>query len=161
VEYVMVPVPEELADKVLTLLSWKGRPPFVPVSGTGDDTQGPSDEAGHDTSPGGGPIARAFAGLDDACRSLLAATSMAALNHDPLTVPQAARGAGINEREVAGTIVEVNNMIFSEGGPRIAVYLEGVEGRETPDFSWDSRQVTMDEPIARELAELAGVVHQE
>jgi hypothetical protein len=161
VEYVMVPVPEELADDVLTYLSWKGRPSFTAASDAGNHARQSSDAVDAEPASGGGPIARAFATLDDTSRALLAAISMAVVDQDPLTVPKAARRAGINAREVAGTIVEVNDVIFSEGGPRFVVYLEGRGGPDGPDFSWDSRLVLMNEPTAREIAGLAQAAHQD
>jgi hypothetical protein len=164
VEYVMVPVPEELADDVLTLLSWKGRPSFTTAQDPGNDegNNAPQSPEAVDAEPAGtGPIARGFATLDAASRALLAAISVAALDQNPLSVPEAARRAGLSPREVAGTIVEVNDVISSHGGPRIVVYLEGRGGPDAPEFDWGTRLVMMNEPTAREVAGLARAAHQD
>jgi hypothetical protein len=161
VEYVMVPVPAELADDVLTYLSWKGRPSFTTAPDAGNDARQSSEAVEAEPAAGGGPIARAFATLDAPSRALLAAISMAIVDQNPLTVPEAARRAGLSPREVAGTIVEVNDVISTEGGPRFVVYLEGREDPDAPDFNWGARVVLMDEPTAREVAGLARAAHQD
>jgi hypothetical protein len=154
VEYVMVPVPEELAPKVLDFVSWKGRPrpKGRPEADTG--AQRPADDPASAPDPVGGPIARAVAGLDDVSRALVAIVAAASLDQERLTVPEAAKRAGLTTREVVGTVVEVNNLVVEAGGPPIAILVTGLEGAAEAEFTWDNRVVTMNEPIARPFAEL-------
>jgi hypothetical protein len=161
VDYVMVPVPEELAEKVLRYVTWMGRPSLSSTTNAEDGGSGVSGTGDADPTSGGRSIARALATLDDASRSLFAHISSAALDHDPLTVPEAARQAGLSQREVAGTIVEFNALIASEGGPGLTVFLTGLVGDESPDFTWGDSHIMMSEANARAVAELVRAVHQE
>jgi hypothetical protein len=151
VDYVMVPVPEELASTVLSYVSWKGHPRLVSASETKADTPGRSVEA--PAAAGGDPIARAFARLDDPSRALVQVVATAALAEDQLTVPEAARRAGLTTREAVGTVSELNQLIAGEGGPRIAVFIKELEGA-AGEFTWNARIVLMPELIARPLADL-------
>jgi hypothetical protein len=149
----MVPVPEELAPKVLTYVSWKGHPRLWESEPTADarPTTGevaPPDEVGE-------PLARMFARLDDAGRSLVDVVAGAALEQERLTVPEVARRVGLTTREVVGMIIELNNLVPSEGGPALAVFIKDLEGVPTGEFAWDTRIVVMPEGVARPLAELA------
>jgi hypothetical protein len=156
VDYVMVPVPEELADKVLTYVSLKGAPPWGRATEAGGDAQ-PRSATDDTDSDERGPIARAFDRLDDAGRNLGAVVAVASLAHEEPIVPEVARRAGLSTREALGTILELNNVIQTEGGPPIALAVKGVEGVEDPGFTWDTRAVVMLEPVARSFAELAGI----
>jgi hypothetical protein len=155
VDYVMVPVPEELASRVLSYVSWKGHPRVL------DEMQQDADEAPHvgteAPAPGadaGEPIARALARLDDAGRILAGVMAAAALDHEELTVTEAARRAGLMTREAVGAMMELNNLVPSEGGPPLAVFIKDAEGTSDAPFSWDARIVLMPEPVAQPLAEL-------
>jgi hypothetical protein len=142
VEYVMVPVPEELAAKVLTFVSWKdaqaAEPP--PVPGQPD-----ADEA----------IARAYARLDDTSRALVGVVAEAALEAEQLSVPEAARRAGVTTREALGILLEVNAIIVSEGGPALAFGGKDTGGSPAGEFTWDSHIVAAPEALARPFAEAA------
>jgi hypothetical protein len=154
VEYVMVPVPEELAPRVLAYVSWKG-PPSTAASreAEGDAPTSPfgAPEPVPDT---GDPIARAFAHLDDAGRALAGVLATAALDQEQLTVPESARRAGLTTREVVGAVVELVNLVASEGGPPIAAFIKDTEGANEAGFSWDTRVVMMPESVARPLVDL-------
>jgi hypothetical protein len=147
----MVPVPEELAPKVLWYVSWKGH--FRVDGASEGKTDAPRPAVGAPAADGGGPIARAFARLDRPCRALAAIVATASLDQDQLTVPEAARRTGLTTREALGTVLELNNLIADEGGPPIAVFIKDREGA-AGEFTWDARSLVMPEPIARPLADL-------
>lgn len=155
----MVPVPEDLADKVLMYVSWKGRPGFADAVQHADDAQGSSSEAKDGSTSDGGPIARVFVSLDEASRALLEAAAIAAMDQDPLTVAGAARRVGLSAREVVGAVMEINQAIADEGGPPISVFLRRLEDANVGEV-WDNQVVDMREPVALELAKAAGVVLQ-
>jgi hypothetical protein len=144
VEYVMVPVPEELAPKVLTYVRWKGAEPSAA------QPAGESPGAGdHDES-----LARAFARLDGASRSLVAVAAAAALEAEELTIPQAAERAGVTTREALGILFEVNNVITSEGGPPLVFSGKDVGGAEPGEFTWDTHVVMVPAAIAEPIVRL-------
>jgi hypothetical protein len=146
VEYVMVPVPEELAEKVLGFVSWKDA-----QSNAGPGGEGPADEG----SDQGEAIARAFVRLDDPSRALLAVAATAALEEEELSIPRAARRAGVTTREALGVLMEVNNVIVAEGGPPIGFAVKNDGGPAADEFTWDAHIVMMPEALARPVAELA------
>lgn len=154
--YVMVPVPEELAPKVLRYISWRGHPLLAnQPTGEGDDAPasgGPSTTEGGDPRD---PVARVFARLDGQSRTLLAVTATASIAGQKLTVAETAQRAGLSEREVIGVITEVNNLVAGAGGSPVTVLVAGAEGAEDAAFSWERRVVLMGEPVARGIADLA------
>jgi hypothetical protein len=154
VEYVMVPVPEELAPKVLDYVRWKGDPVHRGAASAGKAAQRVADPA---VAPDAddGPFARVFAALDAPSRTLAALVATASLEQAQITVPDAARRTGLNTREVLGVIVELNNLIIGAGGPAFAVVIKGLGDAADTEFTWDNRVVVMPEPVARPLAELA------
>jgi hypothetical protein len=153
VDYVMVPVPEELAPRVMMFLIWKGDPRRVESPGPHNDPPGPSVEA--PSTGDGGSIARAFAHFDDAGRTLVQVMAAAALNQEELTVTEAARRAGVTTREAVGALVEFVKLVAGEGGPPIVAYVKDPEGAAGTEFTWDNRIVVMPEPTARPVAEAA------
>ena len=140
-EYVMVPVPEELAEKVLTYVSWKNAE--AKARATPDER--PDD---------GEAMARAFARLDEVSRALITVIAAAALEAEELSVPEAARRAGVSTREALGILLEANSVIAGEGGPPL-----GFSGRDlggsADEFTWDSHLVVMAEAIAGPILDLA------
>jgi hypothetical protein len=144
VEYVMVPVPEELAGKVLTYVSWKdAQASAEPPAGEGP---GAEDH--------GGAVARAFARLDGSSRALVEVIAAAALEGERLGLPEAAMRGGLGTRESVGILLELSTVLASEGAPTIAI------GGGDPDvtaggFTWDVYTVAMAETIAAPLLELA------
>jgi hypothetical protein len=144
VDYVMVPVPEELADKVLTYVTWmdaqaKAEPPMT------DD---------FDAAAAAEVLARVFVRLDDASRALLAVSADAALAGEELTIPEAARRAGVTAREAIGILLEVNGIVVNEGGPPLAFSGREV-GSSTAGSPWDSHVIVVSPAIAGPLADLA------
>jgi hypothetical protein len=147
----MVPVPEELAPKVLSYVSWKGHPGPVGASGAQAD-EAPSGVEGSG-GEGGEPVARAFARLDDVSRAMVTAVAAAALEDELLSIPEAARRAGITTREAIGVLFEVNTVLAAEGVPAMGF---NDLGASTADESmWDSRIIVMTEALTRPLTDLA------
>jgi hypothetical protein len=153
VEYVMVPVPEDLVEPVLAFIAWKGPPRAERGAGATDDPRGGSDTA---AVAGTGPVARAFEAVDQSTRRLLAAIAVASLEQQPLGLPEAARRAGITTRDALGAILQVNMLIAGEGGPPMPLAIGGLEGASATNFAWDTSIVTLQEPVALEMVELAG-----
>jgi hypothetical protein len=144
VDYVMVPVPEELADRVLTFVRWK----------EAEAKAGPPAAESLDAADAAEVMARVFARLDDASRTLLAVTADAALEAEELTLPEAARRAGVSAREAIGILLEVNGIVVSEGGPPLAF-----SGRDTGSSAqgspWDAHVIAVSGAIAGPLSDLA------
>ena len=159
-DYVMVPVPEELAEKVLTYVSWKGPPSAVTKQDADNDAQRTSDQPDAGDSDDR-PLGRVVARLDAASRRLLTIAATAALDQEPLTVAEAARRVGLGVREVLGIIVEVNTLLVAEGEAPIAANVTAREGVDSGEFSWDTRVVVMPEPVAQDLVGLTQTVHDE
>ena len=151
----MVPVPEELAPKVLRYISWRDNP-LIEKLGTadGDDEPASGGAPTAEADRGGDPIARVFARLDGQSRTLLAVAATGALERQKLTVTETAQRAGLGERELIGIVTEVNNLVAAEGGPPITVLVTGMEGAEEAAFTWQMRVVNMPEPVARAIADL-------
>jgi hypothetical protein len=105
-------------------------------------------------SAGDEAIARAFARLDDAGRALVGVVANAALESEELSVPEAARRAGVTTREALGILLEVNSIIATEGGPPLA--FGGKPGGGAPgEFTWDTWVIAAPETLVRPLAEVA------
>ncbi|MGH9227177.1 MAG: hypothetical protein ACRD07_00340 [Acidimicrobiales bacterium] len=140
-EFVMVPVPEELASRVLEYVSWKEAQSSRPPADEGQDAPGEA-------------IARAFARLDDVSRALVAVVATASLGAEQLSIPEAARRANVTTREALGILLEVNSVIASEGGPPLGFGGKEVGGSQAGQFTWDSHLITAPEALARPLADL-------
>lgn len=159
----MVPVPEELAPKVLRYISWRDNPLLRELGTAKGDDEPPPDGAPADDVGGVGgvgdreadPVARVFARLDGQSRTLLAVAATAELGREELTVTEAARRAGLSERELIGITTEVNNLVAGEGGP-MTVLVKGRDGAEDEPFAWDRRVVVMPQAVARSIADLTG-----
>jgi hypothetical protein len=139
----MVPVPEELAEKVLTYVSWKDA-----------EAKASPDAEGLDAAAAAEVLDRVFARLDDASRALLAVTAEAALAGEELTLPEAATRAGIAAREAIGILLEVNGIVVDEGGPPLSFSGREV-GSSAPGSPWDSHVIVVSGVIAGPLADLA------
>ena len=139
-EYVMVPVPEELAARVLTFVSWKDAQANTAPPGA----EGP-DVVDHDDA-----VARAFA----------RGSTTPVVRWSPLSPrrrwrrrssasPTPARRAGVSTREALGILMEVNNVIGDEGGLPITFGRKGVDEPTPGEFAWDAWTVAMPEAAAR------------
>jgi hypothetical protein len=129
----MVPVPEELAEAVLTFLRWKDQAKAAQPTDVQSDV--------------GDAVARVFARLDDPSRALLAVIASAVLDEEELGIPEAARRVGVTAREALGIILEVNNILAGEGCPPISFGGRDV-GALPGEFTWESFTAVMPEAIA-------------
>lgn len=155
--YVMVPVPEELAPKVLQFISWRDQPLLEDLrKALGDAEQAPNGAPARDADvDGDDPVSQVYIRLDDQSRSLLAVAATAALGGEDLTVTEAAQRAGLSERELIGIVTEVNNLVAGAGGSLVTVLVTAMEGSQDEAFSWAKHLVRMQAPAARTIAELA------
>jgi hypothetical protein len=147
VEYVMVPVPEEFASKVLTYVTWKD----AQASAEPPAEEGPGAED-H------GKAARVFARLDGSSRSLVEVIAAAALERERLGLPEAAMRAGLGTRESVGILLALNTVLASEGAPTIGIG-GGDADVAASGFTWNSYTLAMAEAIAGPLLELARAHH--
>lgn len=146
----MVPVPEELAPKVLNFVSWKGDPHLLERA---EESAEPSGTPSADSPASRSPVGRVVARLDDVCRRLVAVIVRASLDGRSLTIPEAAAGAGLSEREVIGVITETNNLIAGEGGSAFTVLVTRQKDADDAAFTWHTRRVAIAEDAAREIDE--------
>ena len=143
-DYVMVPVPEELADRVLAFVNWK----------EAEAKAGPQAPDGLDAGDSADVMARVFARLDHTSRALLSVTAEAALDAEELSLPEAARRVGISAREAIGILLEVNGIVVSEGGPPLA-FSGRDSGASADESPWDSHVIVVSGAIAGALSDLA------
>jgi hypothetical protein len=101
-EYVMVPVPEELAAEVEVFV----RQTSVKAAA---DTLDEDDAA------------CLLRDLDDRSRAFLLQAARAADERAPLTVGDAAGALGCSSHEIVGILVELNNTILTAGGPHLTL----------------------------------------
>jgi hypothetical protein len=142
VEYVMVPVPEELAQKVLTYVSWR-------------ESQASTAALADDRQASVAALARAFARLDDASRALVTVIAAAVADGEEVSVAEAARRARLTSREAIGVLLEVNNVIAQEGGPPLAFGGRDLGAGAPGEFSWDTYMVVMPNAITGSIVDLA------
>jgi hypothetical protein len=143
VEYVMVPVPEELVPKVLTFVSWK-------IAG-GPGALGAADE----WSDAEEALVRGLGRLDDAGRSVVEAIAAAALAGEDIGVTEVARRVGVSKREAVGILLEVNNVVAAEGGPSISFGVRARGGSAPGEFTWDEFAVEAADALKGRIVELA------
>jgi hypothetical protein len=101
-EYVMVPVPDNLVTEVEQFMQMIARSP-----------------AGQTLEPDA--AAKLLNDLDEPARKLLLQVAKAADEFLPITMHDAAEAAGCSEHELLGRVVELNNLIASRGGPHLTV----------------------------------------
>ena len=151
----MVPVPEELAPKVISYVNWKGNPQLRKLM---DDSAAPPEREVQGEAEGeaaaSDPIGRAYARLDDQSRQLLAVIADASLAGASLTVPEAAGRAGLTARELIGVVTEINNRIAAEGGSMMSVVVWRHEDADDVAFTWQKRVIRMSDAVARTISEL-------
>jgi hypothetical protein len=130
VEYVMVPVPVEFADDVAR---------FVEYTVSMAERDAVAEDA----------IARAIATLDEPLRSFLSYIAEATIKGGLATVPRLRAVLGCSEREVLGTMLEVNQRMRIAGAP-LALLPQKAPGAPTSDPK--DQVVLMAEPAARAVA---------
>jgi hypothetical protein len=122
----MVPVPEELADDVGRFIQFTVSKAERPVL----------DHA---------VVARAMATLDEPCRALLTVSANATAKAGEVTVSRLAALLQCSEREVLGTMLEVNH-VMRLGGAAVMLIPQNAPGTSGVDLS--ERMITMAENVA-------------
>lgn len=105
-EYVMVPVPEEVAEQVRNYVRWG--------LGRGADL----------ASQDPGVVVRVLRDTDDESRRLVRDIANAMVDETPRTVAELSARANLSVREVRGTIAEFNQRVAMEGGPPAPVWVK-------------------------------------
>jgi hypothetical protein len=129
-EYVMVPVPEEHADTVMNHLRWNVGKPAVADRW---------DEAS---------IADLVEQADAPTRALLGAVAMAELDERELTVTEAAGLLEVSEREVVGTVIELNQLHQVPGAPTFVLMMREVPANDGAP-AWGKRAIVAAPGVAR------------
>jgi hypothetical protein len=132
VEYVMVPVPEELGGRVLQYLSWRA---------SSEGSTGWSEES----------MATLYAGLDQTSRLLLATVARGVVDDEPVTVAACAQAARASSREILGIVLELVQRFKALGGPTFPiVLLDAAEGLDD-----EQRLIVMPKEGARIVLSIA------
>jgi hypothetical protein len=132
VEYVMVPVPQDLEERVQQYLAQRL------ASGS---PAGWSDES----------LVALYEQLDEASRVVLEMTARGVGDDEPVTVGRIARAVRATTREILGIVVELAQSLRSLGGPAIPVLvLDPPQGGQDGD-----RPVTMPSDGARVVLSIA------
>jgi hypothetical protein len=129
-DWVMVPVPEHLADDVLRHLSRWG------VLSTDDAWE---EEA----------IGPLYDRLPETARALLTLAADAAVRRTPLTVAAAAHALGLSALETAGLALEINLISPTVDGPLFAVMVMDDPLIDHPANGWGERLVGVSWPVAQ------------
>ena len=130
--YVMVPVPEEHAAKVMKYLRWGG-------------SRSPSEDWDQTS------MQQFLRDVDANALTLIVCVAEAMLDAGPLAVGEVARTIGCSDREVLGFMIELNSAINAAGGPPFTLAIE--KPREVPqaEQSPDTWLLTMPHDVARFL----------
>jgi len=129
VEYVMVPVPQELAEQVQQYVTFRVANEIAAVW---------SEDA----------VAEIYGQLDDAARTVVRAVAQGAVDDEPVTLARAAELAGATDREVLGIVLELVQRFRGLGGPVFPLLLldvpEGAdEGQRVIVMPKDGARVTL------------------
>jgi hypothetical protein len=110
VEYVMVPVPEDLHARVMQYVEWR----TVNEGTTGWDK---------------GTLATLYGGLDEPSRTLLTRVARGVIDDQPVKLGAVASAAGTSTREALGIVLELVQRFKVLGGPTFPlVLLDAAEG---------------------------------
>jgi hypothetical protein len=134
VEYVMVPVPEELEEQVQQYINFR----------VGNEVA--ADWSEH-------AVAEIYGQLDDAARTVVRAVAQGAVDDEPVTLARAAEIAGATRREILGIVLELVEQFRGLGGPVFPLLLLDVpEGVDQ-----DQRVIVMPRDGARVTLAAVGV----
>ena len=129
-EYVMVPVPEEIAADVAEYLARRVEKPEDP----------PMDP---------GSIVDVLGSLDPPCRRLLVLVSESTLADTEITVTDIGSALGCSERETMGMMLEVNHWISAKHVAPFAMMPQEPPGTPPGKFTWNDRIMAMSHRLAR------------
>jgi hypothetical protein len=129
----MVPVPQELEDKVQHYLAWR-----LSTGALAGWTEA--------------ALTTLFGQLDESARVAVEMIARGVVDDEPVTVRQVARRVGITTREIRGIVVELAHQLRALGGPSIPVILfEAPDGGDD-----DQRPLAMPKDGARVVLSVAG-----
>jgi hypothetical protein len=118
VEYVMVPVPDQLEGRVREFVAQR--------AATGH--AGWSDEV----------VARLYEQLDGPSRTVIEAIARGVVDDEPVTLATLAKAAGTTTREVLGIALELVQRLQAQGGPAFPIII-----LDAPEGADDERPVVM------------------
>jgi hypothetical protein len=133
VDYVMVPVPQDLVERVQQYVTWR-------VSG------GVAADWTEDA------VAELYRQLDDASRAVVWTVAQGVVDDEPITVARAAEAAGTTNREALGIVLELVQRFRGLGGVTFPLLvLDVAEGVDD-----DQRVIAMPKDGARVTLAAAG-----
>jgi hypothetical protein len=133
VDYVMVPVPQDLVERVQQYVNWR-------VSG------GVAADWTEDA------VAELYRQLDDASRAVVWTVAQGVVDDEPITVARAAEAAGTTNREALGIVLELVQRFRGLGGVTFPLLvLDVAEGVDD-----DQRVIAMPKDGARVTLAAAG-----
>lgn len=136
-QFVDVPVPEELADEVRQFVLRQA----IKAGGPTFDAEA---------------VAGAIASLDEPCRRLLAAVAGAAVDGSTTTIAEIGRLLECAEREALGTMVEVNVSMWAIASVPEAIACRAPAANRQAKSTLAEQVMVMDEGLARAV----GVANQ-
>ena len=156
-EYVMLPVPEEIAGEVLAYLRWKGDAPAqAPAERPRPQRSVSHARARAARSEAQGTIARLLAdGADRAGTTILALVATATLSGREVTVEQAAELLGVSERETVGLVYEMNQLMSPTIGT-FTMLIKPPDGERAPRMEWNRQTIVMTAAVAQAMLDAVG-----
>lgn len=148
-QFVMVPVPEELAEQVLEYLRWISTLPSKdrkPASATRLAQRAPRALA-----RAGDPLVRVWGELDDDSRSILLLAATATLDRRRLTIADLASATGLTPREVAGAAFELNQVLADQAGIQLAVPIKAPDSYAPGLLDWTQQVMAMRGQVAQSI----------
>jgi hypothetical protein len=135
-EYVMVPVPEEIVDEVRAFLAWD-------VSGNTATPDNPE------------AIVGIYESSDAVVRAVLSTVAAASLDGFRPPLREVAETAGVNIHELIGVLADMNHRLRDAGGPMAAIMMRP-DHRPRPDgvTEWEHRVMHMPDPLAKLVVDL-------
>lgn len=135
-EYVMVPVPEELVAEVKDYLDWN-----LATKGTVEPNADALRQVWDDTEP--------------TIRTILRYTAEHCADDDPPHLLDVAREADVSSHTLMGMLIETNTRLRELGGPPMLVLMRpDVRERPADVREWDHKRCAMAKPVAEQILAL-------
>jgi len=148
-QFVMVPVPEELAEQVLEYLRWISTLPSKdrkPAAGARLVQRAPRARARDDD-----PLVRTWGELDDDSRAILVAVAAATLDRRQITVADLAGITGLVPREIAGIAFELNQVLAAQAAIQLTVLIKPPDSLPPGPLDWEQQVMAMRVPVAQSI----------
>lgn len=147
-QYVMVPVPEELAEQVVEYVRWvstlpdrKAAAPRAQLFRQAQRVRARPDD----------PLARLWGDLDQDTRSILVSVATATLDRRQLTVFDMVRLSGLDARQIAGIAFELNQVLAAQAGIQLALLIKPPEDVGTGPLDWGQQVMVMRAQVAQAI----------